>query len=65
VAERVFRMVKEKIIVAVDGTIIPIKAETICVHADTPKAVTILRSIRARLEREKVIVRAFGNEMHS
>jgi UPF0271 protein len=53
-------MAKEKNVAAIDGTIIPVHAQTICVHADTPKAVDLLKSIRSRLEQEKVIVRSFG-----
>jgi 5-oxoprolinase (ATP-hydrolysing) subunit A len=60
VAERALRMAKEKNVAAIDGTIIPVHAQTICVHADTPKAVDLLKSIRSRLEQEKVIVRSFG-----
>jgi UPF0271 protein len=60
VAERALRMVKEKSITAVDGTIIPVNAQTICVHADTPKAVELLKSIRTRLEQEKVVIKSFG-----
>ena len=60
VAERVLMMAKERRIIAVDGTSVPVNAETVCVHADTPGAVELLKSIRAGLEREKITFKAFG-----
>ena len=37
--------------VAADGTEIPIHADTICIHGDTPGAVNIARAVRTRLLR--------------
>src|SRR4029453_3195296 len=44
------RMLKEGKIRAVDGTDISVRAETICLHGDTPGAVEFARTLRARLE---------------
>jgi 5-oxoprolinase (ATP-hydrolysing) subunit A len=60
VAERALRMVRDKIIVAIDGTEFTVKAQTICVHCDTPGAVKMVRSIRQRLEQENISFQTFG-----
>jgi 5-oxoprolinase (ATP-hydrolysing) subunit A len=60
VAERALRMVKDKIIVAIDGTEFTVKAQTICVHCDTPGAVKMVRSIRQRLEQENISFQTFS-----
>lgn len=60
VADRVFMMVKEKKVIAVDGTEVPIHAQTVCVHGDTPGAVDMIKAIRAKLESTGVTLAAFG-----
>lgn len=60
VAERVLSMAVNKKVAAIDGTIIPISAQTICVHGDTPGAVDMIKNIREKLESEKIIVEPFG-----
>ena len=60
VVTRVVRMVTEKTVVAITGKVIPIQAQTICVHGDTPGAVDMVKAIRAALEKENVELRAFG-----
>src|SRR5436190_730449 len=57
-AERVLRMLKEGKIRAVDGTDISVRAETICLHGDTPGAVEFARTLRARLESEGITIAA-------
>lgn len=46
---RVIRMIKEGKVTAVDGTDIDIKADSICVHGDNPKAMEFVQQIRAGL----------------
>lgn len=60
VADRVLSMVKNKTVTAIDGTVVPISAQTICVHGDTPGAVEMIKAIRAKLEQENIILKAFG-----
>ena len=60
VAERALRMVRDKTIVANDGTAFTVNAQTICVHCDTPGAVKMVQSIRQRLEQENISFQAFG-----
>jgi 5-oxoprolinase (ATP-hydrolysing) subunit A len=57
VADRVARMVTERRVAAIDGTLVPIAAQTVCVHGDTPGAVEVIRAIRARLAEVGAAVR--------
>ncbi len=57
---RVVRMIREGRMRAIDGTDIPIRADSVCVHGDNPQAVTFARSIRAALEAEGIGVRALS-----
>jgi len=45
-ASRVLLMVREGNVLSVDGEEVPVSVETICVHADTPGAVEMIRAIR-------------------
>lgn len=60
VAKRVLSMVKNGSVTAIDGTEVPIKAQTICVHGDTPGAVAMIKKIREKLDQDGVTVKAFG-----
>lgn len=50
VAERAVRLAQQGEIVAVDGTVIPTEARSLCIHGDTPEAVEIAHAVRAALE---------------
>lgn len=60
VVARAIRMVRERAVVTVGGTVLPIEAETICVHGDTPGADRLAADLRAGLEAVGVMVRAAG-----
>ncbi|HWI61217.1 MAG TPA: 5-oxoprolinase subunit PxpA [Symbiobacteriaceae bacterium] len=60
VAERAVRMATRGSVIAVNGEEIPLRADTICVHGDTPGAVELIERIRQRLEAAGVQVRAAG-----
>jgi UPF0271 protein len=60
VAARVLSMVKEKKVIGIDGTVVPIHSQTVCVHGDTPGAVDMIKTIRKKLEEEKIFLKAFG-----
>jgi UPF0271 protein len=62
VSERALRMVQEGVVIAADGTTIPLEAQTLCVHGDNPKAVDLVRSIRETLEADGVAVNPMGME---
>ncbi len=53
---RTVRMVKEGVVETVTGKIIPIKADSICVHGDNPDAVNFVKDIREKLTQEGVTV---------
>jgi UPF0271 protein len=49
VAKRALKMALEGKVVAMDGTEIELKADTLCVHGDNPAAVEMVRRIRQEL----------------
>ena len=57
-AVRVLRMLQEGKVRSVDGVDVNVRAETICVHGDSPGAVEFARVLRSRLEQEGVEIRA-------
>jgi UPF0271 protein len=50
VVQRAIRMVRDKQVVAVDGSTIQLQADTICLHGDTPGAAEHARAVRTGLE---------------
>jgi UPF0271 protein len=46
IAERALRMVQDRYVVAIDGTRCIVRADSMCVHGDGPKAVAIVRALR-------------------
>lgn len=55
---QVLCMLREGHVVAVDGTRVPVRADTLCIHGDQPGAAAFARAIRQALTREGVNVRA-------
>jgi len=53
-AARVVRMLGESKVHSIDGVDVDVRAETICLHGDTPGAVDFARVLRSRLEKEGV-----------
>ncbi|MGY2490547.1 5-oxoprolinase subunit PxpA [Cupriavidus sp. CP313] len=51
-------MVREKRVRAIDGTWVPIQAETVCLHGDGAHALAFARRIRERLGAEGIAIRA-------
>ncbi len=60
VVARAVRMVTAKSVVAVDGSIVKLEADTICIHGDTPGSDDLAAKIRAGLEAAGVSVKAIG-----
>src|SRR5947199_242446 len=60
VVTRAVRMAAEHSVVAADGSVVPLEADTICVHGDTPGSDDLAAKIRAGLEQAGVIVQAIG-----
>jgi len=59
VAARAVRMAVESRVLTVDGVELRLPVESICVHGDTPGAVTLARGVRASLEAAGVTLSAF------
>jgi 5-oxoprolinase (ATP-hydrolysing) subunit A len=59
IAEQVRRLLTEHSVLAADGTVVPVLAESICVHGDTPGAVRIADVVRAAVEATGTSVEAF------
>lgn len=51
---RVVRMIKEQKVTAITGKDIPIKADSVCVHGDSPKALAFVSKIRKTLTAESI-----------
>ncbi len=60
-ARRILAMLEEGAIIAESGKRIVTPIDTICVHGDSPAAVEMARSLRARLEAAGVAVRPFAD----
>ena len=60
VVDRVVRMVKNQSVISITGKEVSINAQTICVHGDTPGAVEMVKALRGAMERENIVLRAFG-----
>lgn len=60
VAQRATRMVTHREVEAIDGSVIPIEADSLCIHGDSPGAVAMAREVRAGLTAAGVKIRAFA-----
>ncbi|MEP6559971.1 MAG: 5-oxoprolinase subunit PxpA, partial [Nakamurella sp.] len=60
VAARVLRMITDGRIRAVDGSELEVRADSVCVHGDSPGAVQMAIAIRDALASAGVEIRAFG-----
>ena len=58
VVSRAVRMVKERTVVAIDGSVLPISVDTLCVHGDTPGADRLASALRTGLEAAGISVQA-------
>jgi UPF0271 protein len=57
VISRALRIVVDGLVTAIDGTVVPIVADTLCVHGDTPGAGRLAASLRTGLEAAGIKVR--------
>ncbi len=57
-AERVVTMVQRGRVISRQGTEVTLRAETVCIHSDSPHAVALARRIRQRLEDAGIAVHA-------
>jgi len=59
VADRVLAMLDAGAIITARGTHLPTRIDTICLHGDTPEALAMARTLRARLETAGIALRRF------
>jgi 5-oxoprolinase (ATP-hydrolysing) subunit A len=59
-ARQALTMIQEGYVIAHDGAKFDVKAESICVHGDTPTAVSILQRIREGLKKASMTVKPMG-----
>jgi UPF0271 protein len=57
-ADRVLRALRDERVQALDGTEVPMRVETICVHGDSTGAVELARELRKELQAEGVQIAA-------
>lgn len=51
-------LVRDRKVKAIDGSIVPVNAQTVCLHGDGAHALAFARRIRERLQQEGIAVRA-------
>ncbi len=59
ITERMLNLVREGTLQAIDGSTVRIEADSICVHGDSPGAVSIARNLRQRFEQEQIQLTSF------
>jgi UPF0271 protein len=59
VAEHVLRMATESAVRAIDGSVLKIRAESICVHGDSPGAVAMATAVKSVLGEAGVSIGSF------
>ena len=59
VVARAIKMVRDKQVIAVDGSTIALGADTICLHGDTPGAADHARAVKAGLENAGISIKNF------
>jgi UPF0271 protein len=60
VVSRAVRMAKDRTVISVEGAVVPVEADTLCIHGDTPGAAALARAIREALEEHGVVVTPVG-----
>ncbi|MGG2473764.1 LamB/YcsF family protein, partial [Rhizobium sp. BR5] len=58
IADRMVQLAREGTLEAIDGSVIKIEAQSICVHGDSPGAVAIAQEIRRRFEADGIDIRS-------
>ena len=60
IAERAVRLATKGEVEAVDGTVLRIEPQSLCIHGDTPGSVATAAAIRAALESAGVELESFA-----
>ncbi|MEW5914552.1 MAG: 5-oxoprolinase subunit PxpA [Thermodesulfobacteriota bacterium] len=61
VAARCLRMAKEGVVESIDGSLVRLQADTICVHGDTPTAVDLVKEVGRVLSQGGVELKPMGS----
>lgn len=59
IAERMLQLITQGGVTSIEGEFTPVKADSICVHGDSPGAIEMARQIRNLLEEKGIAIRAF------
>lgn len=60
VVAQAVRLATRKEVLAIDGTVVPVLADSLCIHGDTPGAVNMAAAVREGLEQAGVQIEAFA-----
>ena len=60
VIARTVRMVREGVVESIEGDVVPVEADSICVHGDTPEAVAFVREISEALKESGIQLLPLG-----
>ena len=44
------RWIEDGVVLAADGTLVPVQAESVCIHGDGPNAIELTQAVRAEVE---------------
>lgn len=61
IAARAVKMIKTGAVTSLAGRSIPVRADTLCVHGDSPDAVAIARAVRAALRDQGIDISPFSS----
>lgn len=61
--DRLIQIIRTGQVEAIDGTLIPIQADSICVHGDSPQALTLVKAIRHRFQKENIYLRPLSQTL--
>jgi UPF0271 protein len=64
-AEQVLKMLTNASVTSLQGTEVPLLADTICIHGDSPGAAVFAKTIRERLLREGIEIKSFTQNTSS
>lgn len=59
IAKRMLQLITQGGVTSIEGEFTPVKADSICVHGDSPGAIEMARQIRNLLEEKGIAIRAF------
>lgn len=59
-AAKALRLVRDRVVVSIDGADLPMEADTLCLHGDNPHVLAIARAVREALEGAGVNVQALA-----